>query len=106
MLSVSNFVKEEDYFSFNKWLSVSAVKHVAGDNEQLLAKFWRNMQSRTPEEAGWLENADADILTTTALIELLVPVKHVIFMPTTGPHSLLSSDVWSYQNKYLDSKGD
>ena len=47
-----------------------------------------------------------DILATAALIELLVIVKCAIFMPTTGLYALLLSDVWSFQNMHLDSKGD
>ena len=44
MLSISNLIEEEDCIPFNEWLSVSAANHVAGDDEQLLAKFQRNMQ--------------------------------------------------------------
>ena len=64
------------------------------------------MQSRTPDKVGQLGNANADILVTVALIELLVLVNHAIFMPATGLHKLLSSDMQSFQYKYLDSEGD
>ena len=47
-----------------------------------------------------------DVLATVALIELLVPVKYAIFMPVTGSHTLLLSNVWSFQNMCWDSEGD
>ena len=52
VLSVSDFFEEEDYVPFNEWLSASAANHIARDDEQLLAKLQRNMQSRTPAEVG------------------------------------------------------
>ena len=64
------------------------------------------MQSRTPGEVGQLENENADVLATAALIERLVLVKYAIFMPATGLHTLLSSSTQSFQNKHLDSEGD
>ena len=54
------------------------------------------MQSRTPGEVGQLENENADVLATAALIERLVLVKYAIFMPATGLHTLLSSSIQSF----------
>ena len=69
MLSVRDVVEEEDYMSFNEWLSVSVASYVAGDDEQLLSKFRRKTQSRTSNEVDQLGNMNADILVTTAIIE-------------------------------------
>ena len=92
-MSVRDIIEEEDYVPFNEWLSASAANYITEDDEQLLAKLWRNMQSRTPNKVEQLGNANADILVTAALIELLVPVKYAIFIPTTGLHILLSSSM-------------
>ena len=92
MLSARDVIEEEDCVPFNEWLSVSAANYAAEDDEQLLAKFRRNMHLRTPQEVGQLGNANSDVLATAALIELLVSVKYVIFMPATGLCALLLSD--------------
>ena len=47
---------------------------------------------------------NADILAVAALIELLLPVRHVMFMPATGLHALLLSDRWSFQYSYEESR--
>ena len=51
-MPIGDIIEEEDYIPFNEWLSASAANHIVGDDKQLLAKFRRNMQSRTSVEVG------------------------------------------------------
>ena len=41
-MSVRDVIEEEDFIPFNKCLSISTAKHIAGDNKQLLANIRRN----------------------------------------------------------------
>ena len=77
-------------------MSASVATHIACDNEQLLANLRRSTQSRILEEVGRLESVNADMLAAEALLELLLPIKHAIFMPITGLHMLLSSNRWLF----------
>ena len=70
------------------------------DNVDLYAMFRRDITSLTPEIAGSLGAIRLDILQATALMEVLCPVKHVIFSAENGAMEMIGSDHATFASCY------
>ena len=76
-------VDKEEFSLIVEWFLVSASKYFAGDDMNLEAKLYRNIQALTPQTAGMYGNLRVDTLTVAALIKQLYPVKYAIFSTQT-----------------------
>ena len=77
---------------FVEWTLVAMAHYLAGEDEVLLRKIRRDLQSLTPEDARRLGSASLDALAAAALLEALLPVKFAIFQVNLGPHALSGSN--------------
>ena len=62
-----------------EWLLIFIANYIAGDDKEFLARIRRDIQSITPDLASILRNPRVDISALAAFIELLYPVKYMIF---------------------------
>lgn len=61
-------LSEENVSNLSEWLLIAFVMHVAGEIEELLGRFHRDVQSITQEEAGMLDGLRVDIEAAVAFI--------------------------------------
>ena len=76
-----------------EWLLVGTSKHIAGDEEPILAKLRRDAQSLTPKSAGGIGSVKLEPLAAAGFFEIVFPIKYAFCTANEGLHSLLSSDV-------------
>ena len=85
-------LSEEDASNVSEWVLIAFVMHVTGENEELLARLCRDVQSVTLEEAGMLGSPRVNTQVAAVFIELAYPVKCAIFNVREGLQELCSSD--------------
>ena len=71
---------------------IAAANYLVGDDEILMNRLRRDMQSLTPEDTGTLGNPKVGTQAAMALFEALLPVKFAIFQVGQGLHNLCSSN--------------
>ena len=87
---------------FIEWMLIAAANYFAEDDEILINKFRRDMQSLTPKRTGMLVTPKVDTLGAMALFEALFPVKFAIFLVNQGLHNLCSSNSAALHEMHSD----
>ena len=92
----------DEVSEFIEWMLISAAHYLVGDDETLLSRLRRDIQSLTPEDTGRLGNMRVDMLAAMALFELLLPVKFAMFQINQGLHTLCSSNSTVFHQTYSE----
>ena len=97
------FISEDEFSLITKWLLVAIAKYIAGTDEALLARLYRNIQSITPTKAGMLGNPRVNTLAVTAFIEMIYPVKYAIFSVNEGLQDLRLSNFMLFEDYFKET---
>ena len=84
--------KHKKFKLIAEWLSIAAAKYAARDNEVLLTKLHKNIQSIIPKNSGRYSSLRVDTLAAAVFIEVLYPVKYTILLAEQGLYTLISSN--------------
>ena len=87
-----DLLTDDELSIFKEWTSIAMANYLAGEDESLLNRMWKDIQSLTPEETGALGNPRVDAQAAAALLEALIPIKFSIIQVNFGLHSLCGSD--------------
>ena len=82
-----------------------AAKHIAGNNELILAMLYQYIKSITLNDAGILGNSKVDTLAAAAFFEVLYPIKYAIFLVEQGLSTLISSDMILFDQYFQEPEG-
>ena len=99
-----DLLTDDDLSSFIEWTLIAMANYLARDDERLLNRMQRDMQSLTPEETGALGNLRVDTQAAAALLEASLPIKLAIFQINLGLCTVCGSDCHACQYVYSESE--
>ena len=100
----SSGLTEDNFEPFMEWLFVGTAKYIAGDEEPLLAKLRRDVQSLTPKGAGGVGCVKVETLAAAGFFEIMFPIKYALYSEYEGLYTLMSSDQLLF-NEFWEEPG-